>query len=202
MSSREKILKAIARNKPPLVELPALHFGKTIGNGVQTFLEVLHSIGGQGRVVEGWHEVLYCLQQRLSQGGEVANGIARLAPYNIENYRGKDGHELQSVDTAFLLGDLAVAENAAIWVREQNMHNRMLPFICQQLVLVIREADIVATMHEAYAKIKVEEDGYGVFIAGPSKTADIEQSLVIGAHGPLNLQVLILQNEQKNLSIP
>jgi L-lactate dehydrogenase complex protein LldG len=43
-------------------------------------------------------------------------------------------------------------------------------------------ADIVPTMHEAYRQINIAEEGWGAFIAGPSKTADIEQSLVIGAH--------------------
>ena len=60
--------------------------------------------------------------------------------------------------------------------------------------MVVDERDLVANMHEAYDLINVNEDGYGAFIAGPSKTADIEQSLVIGAHGPLKLDVFVVRS--------
>jgi L-lactate dehydrogenase complex protein LldG len=57
-------------------------------------------------------------------------------------------------------------------------------------VLVLDKNTIVANMQQAYAKLE-NAGSYGVFIAGPSKTADIEQSLVIGAHGARSMMVLI-----------
>lgn len=51
-------------------------------------------------------------------------------------------------------------------------------------------------MHAAYDRIAALEAaaayGFSTFIAGPSKTADIEQSLVLGAHGPISLTVFLL----------
>ncbi len=52
----------------------------------------------------------------------------------------------------------------------------------KSIVIVINENEIVNNMHEAYEKLSFEKAGFGVFILGSSKTADIEQSLVIGAH--------------------
>ena len=95
---------------------------------------------------------------------------------------------------ALLKGKFGVAENNAIWVSESNMPHRMIPFVCQHLYLILHETEIVADMHEAYQRSEIFDQGFGVFIAGPSKTADIEQSLVIGAHGPLSLDVLIITN--------
>ena len=98
---------------------------------------------------------------------------------------------LNGVDTAIIKGAIAVAENGAVWLYESQMINRLLPFICQHLILVIEKKNIVATMHQAYQQIDTGKEGFGVFIAGPSKTADIEQSLVIGAHGARSLVVYL-----------
>jgi L-lactate dehydrogenase complex protein LldG len=72
------------------------------------------------------------------------------------------------------------------------MGHRLLPFSCESLVLLLHAKDLVPDMHEAAERISLSGEGYGVYIAGPSKTADIEQSLVIGAHGPLGLTVFLL----------
>ena len=92
---------------------------------------------------------------------------------------------------------MAVAENGAVWLSEDQLQVRVLPFICQHLAVLVNQKDIVHNMHEAYDKIGSSVYGYGAFIAGPSKTADIEQSLVLGAHGPRGMTVFLMQTENQ-----
>lgn len=93
--------------------------------------------------------------------------------------------------TVIIEGQFGVAENGAIWFDETNLPNRLLPFIAEHLVVILRKGNIVGTMYEAYSRNNIDNTGFGVFISGPSKTADIEQSLVIGAHGAKKMEVLL-----------
>jgi len=103
-----------------------------------------------------------------------------------------DPHELEQLELAIFEGSIGVAENGAIWVSEKNLAHRAAPFITQHLVLLLKKDQIVWNMHQAFEKLGHDLPGFGVFIAGPSKTADIEQSLVLGAHGPISLTVFLL----------
>ncbi len=110
----------------------------------------------------------------------------------INDHKSIPHHSLQDVDVAIIRAQFAVAENGAVWVTEEDLKIRVLPFICEHLVALVDKRNMVATMHDAYDKIGSADYGFGVFIAGPSKTADIEQSLVLGAHGPKSMTVFIL----------
>jgi L-lactate dehydrogenase complex protein LldG len=99
--------------------------------------------------------------------------------------------QLDEIELAIIPGRLGVAENGAIWVDDADLPHRALPFVAQHLAIVLAKRDIVADMHAAYARLPRPLPGYGVFISGPSKTADIEQALVIGAQGPKSLVVLL-----------
>jgi L-lactate dehydrogenase complex protein LldG len=194
VSTREKILGAIRRNKPANLTLPSFHAFKDVREGLlPKFCQTLISIGGHGMEVKNYEEVNASLLQQRKSNARVINAVPELAGYNINEVTRASAQDLENTEVFVVKGGLAVAENSAIWITDQDMGNRLLPFLCQQLVIVIDERDLVANMHEAYEKITINEGGYGVFIAGPSKTADIEQSLVIGAHGPLALQVFIIR---------
>ena len=100
--------------------------------------------------------------------------------------------KLDKIENLVLQGNFGVAENGAIWLEDKDMPNRLLPFITQHLILQIDANAIVPTMQEAYRQFDLRDTGFGVFISGPSKTADIEQSLVYGAHGAKELTVLLV----------
>lgn len=102
-----------------------------------------------------------------------------------------DVHSFSKLDLAILKGQFGVAENGAIWLDDSELRLRAIPFITEHLVIVISRDSLVTTMHQAYDRIGDQHSGFGLFIAGPSKTADIEQSLVIGAHGAKSLMVVL-----------
>ena len=193
MSSRENILKAIAANQPSLIALPVIERSAVIAyqDNFAQFKTVLESIGGTTELIPNL-EVLKD-KIRLDKGNNtfIIDTITGETSDEENNIAGS-AFELEKVERAYIRGTVAVAENGAVWVYESQMKNRLLPFICQHLVLVVNKQDIVATMHEAYDKINAGSEGFGVFIAGPSKTADIEQSLVIGAHGARSAKVYVI----------
>lgn len=193
MSGRAAILNTIKNNKPAATALPFIDVSAAIQyiDLLQQYKTVLESIGGSWQELNNETELEAAIQSITGTSTAVVNTMLSLP----KDLAGVDAVALEPTAIAIMKGLVAVAENAAIWVTEEQMVNRLLPFICQQLVLVINEHDIVPTMHHAYEKINVAATGFGVFIAGPSKTADIEQSLVIGAHGPIGLKVIIVKNK-------
>ena len=111
---------------------------------------------------------------------------AQLNPDTVEC-----AQELEKVDVGIIKGDIGVAENACIWI-PQTMKERAVCFASQQLIIILRKDDIVNNMHEAYQRIAFNDYGYGTFISGPSKTADIAQVLVMGAQAARSATVLLL----------
>ena len=102
-----------------------------------------------------------------------------------------DPAELDGTDVAVIEGIFGVAENGAVWI-EQNIKQRALYFISENLVILLKKDSLVNNMQEAYQQVATHEYDFGLFISGPSKTADIEQALVVGAHGAKGVTVLLV----------
>jgi L-lactate dehydrogenase complex protein LldG len=82
-----------------------------------------------------------------------------------------------------------VAENGAVWI-ETNFPRELIT-LSQYIAIKLSKDNIVSNMHQAYDMIDSSNLAFGMFLSGPSKTADIEQALVIGAHGALGLKCFI-----------
>lgn len=191
MSAREKILNAIKVNKPALVALPAMDLQQVTryDDLVAKFTTTLEGIGGQVLHLDNISELESIINEEMQTGKLVYNAMHD-GSGNLNSTL--NATALEPVHKAFIKAGIGVAENGSVWVKESQMVNRLLPFICQHLVIVLERDKLVSTMHHAYQQINSFEEGFGVFIAGPSKTADIEQSLVIGAHGARSLVVYLL----------
>ncbi len=128
-------------------------------------------------------------------GGRVLASDAALARLGAGPWKPipseADPHTFADVSVAIFCGALGVAENGAVGLDGREARPRALPVLCERLILLLDTRLLVAEMHEALAGLPAGALAHHhfTFIAGPSKTADIEGELVIGAHGPRALAV-------------
>lgn len=192
MSSRDQILAAVRRRKLEPAAAPDLaQAWITYKNRRKQFAEVLQFVGGQCVFVERRDQIGAVVAQHpaFAAAKKFVSHVPEVAA-NLDLNTVADPHELEDVDFAILPGEFGVAENGAVWTTERGLKHRAIYFIVQHLVLVIDANQLVHNMYEAYQRLSIGGPGFGAFISGPSKTADIEQSLVIGAHGPRSLTVV------------
>ena len=196
MSSRTAILAALRAAAPPAAPLPPLpSHGQRFDDAPLKFAESLSGVGGHCERVPGMGAVRAALAALpvVVQASKVASLIPEAHPGNVPLAAIDDSHALADVDVAIIRGEFGVAENGAVWVPTAGLgRHQALPFIAQHLVLVVDPLEVVHTLHEAYARLRFEGPSFGLFISGPSKTADIELALVIGAHGARSTVVFLV----------
>jgi L-lactate dehydrogenase complex protein LldG len=162
-------------------------------NLVEQYMKVFKTIGGSAYHVNDITEVKTLISEHFDVTKRVVTTLAEMTDMAELLSPDIDPHSYEDIELAIIQAHFGVAENGAVWLTEDLMGQRIIPYICQHLVVVISEASIVPTLHEAYEKIGAGDYGFAGFIGGPSKTADIEQALVLGAHGPLTMTVFIVR---------
>ena len=194
MSSKADILNKIKQNQPPFItNLPDLNLLSSENPDVlSTYKTVLKNIGGDPVEVANYAEIIEYIKSNYNLEKRLITTIPELAEIAALDWTNDDPHLLQDVELNVIKAHFGVAENSALWVTDDVLGQRVSPFIAQYLAIIVHKKDILVTMHQAYERIGNQEYGFGTFIAGPSKTADIEQSLVLGAHGARGLIVFLL----------
>ncbi|SDP07196.1 LutC/YkgG family protein [Desulforhopalus singaporensis] len=101
-----------------------------------------------------------------------------------------------SLDIGISMADFGIAETGTLVLSCPQEDHRLISMICDYHICIVRAQNMCRDSFAAarqLAKFTHATPNYTAFITGPSRTADIERVLTIGVHGPLELHILILE---------
>ena len=157
------------------------------------FIKMSESVGGQVIEVDSGRDINKLIKDLYPDAKEIASNLPEITIATRNPDTVGRARDLNGTDVGVIRGMFGVAENGCIWIPQQ-MKEKAVCFISENLVILMPKSEIVNNMHEAYKRIEFDKeyDGYGTFISGPSKTADIAQVLVMGAQAARSVTVLLM----------
>ena len=195
MSNKDDILKRYRANVREKYDMPDLSDIKatTYPNPLVQFVKMTEMVGGQVIEVDSGRDINVLIKELFPDAKEIASNLPEITIATRNPDTVGRARDLNGTDVGIIRGMFGVAENACIWI-PQTMKEKAVCFISENLIILLPKSQIVNNMHEAYKRIEFdnEYDGYGTFISGPSKTADIAQVLVMGAQAARSATVLLL----------
>ena len=195
MSNKEDILKRYRENVKVKYDMPSLDDIKAITypDPLVQFIKMSESVGGQVIEVDSGRDINKLIKDLYPDAKEIASNLPEITIATRNPDTVGRARDLNGTDVGVIRGMFGVAENGCIWIPQQ-MKEKAVCFISENLVILMPKSEIVNNMHEAYKRIEFDEtyDGYGTFISGPSKTADIAQVLVMGAQAARSATILLM----------
>ena len=195
MSYKDDILKKYRENVLVKFDMPDLSDikGITYPDPLVQFIKMTESVGGHVIEVKDGQDINQLIRDLYPDAKEFASNLPQITIATRNPDTVGRARDLNGTDVGIIRGQFGVAENACVWI-PQTMKEKAVCFISENLVILLPKSQIVNNMHEAYKRIEFDKeyDGYGTFISGPSKTADIAQVLVMGAQAARSATVLLL----------
>ena len=190
---KEELLQKLRRNTREQYDMPKDDIkGIAYDDTVVQFVEASKTVGAQVVMAQAGESLDSIVRRAYPDAKVIASDIAELSIATLNPDTVAEAQNLNGTDVGVVRGQIGVAENGCVWI-PQSMKEKAVCFIAEYLVIVLPKSGIVNNMHEAYARIEMPATGLGTFISGPSKTADIEQALVMGAQAARGVTVVITE---------
>jgi len=192
MSAKENILRRLRENTHETYEMPQIEIeGIKFADPVAQFIQTATTTAAAKLVeIPEGADINAEIRKAYPEAKVIASNVegikSDLNPDDVEKAQDLDG-----TDVGVIKGEVACAENGCVWI-PQTMKEKAICFISEYLVILVSRKNIVSNMHEAYECIRFNDYGFGTFISGPSKTADIEQALVYGAQAARGVTILLI----------
>lgn len=141
LNNRALIIERAAKNKPEQSALPDIClFEKNNKGDLSIFSTVLKNIGGAVHLIHSLEELMSIVSEKHAKGSRFYSPIEEIQKLIKQTTTEvTHGHDLLNVELAIIKAHFAVAENGAVWVTDDLMGNRALPFICQHLGVIIND---------------------------------------------------------------
>ena len=190
MSSRDEIIDRVRKNQPAPRPLPSLPtFDREVKAPLFTFKANLLRMGGKFVEVPASSSLAETIHGLFPTAKVFCSAVPEFAGNRpIEQVRAPA--ELHDVDIGMVRAVYGVVETGSVWLTGREFRVDALGFLAQHLVVLLDPARLVPTMHHAYRRQADFDAPYGVFMTGPTATADIEGVLIQGAQGIRSLTVI------------
>lgn len=193
MSYKNELLEKLRRNTREQYDMPQddIH-GITYDDTMAQFIDMSRQVGSNVVVAREGESLDQIVRRAYPDARTIASTLPQLTIATANPDAVADAQALNGTDVGVVEGQVGVAENGCVWI-PQAMKEKAVCFISEHLVIVLPKGCIVDNMHQAYERIQMPATGLGTFISGPSKTADIEQALVMGAQAARSVTVVITE---------
>ena len=190
--NKEDLLAKIRANIHTTYDMPSFDDMKGVqyADPLKQLVEMSKTVGGKVVELEKGQDINEVIKNCYPDAKVIASNLPEVTIANRNPDTVAEANDLNGTDVGVVRGVFGVAENGCIWI-PQTMKQKAVCFISEYLVILLDRKQIVNNMHEAYQRVEFNSYGYGCFISGPSKTADIAQALVMGAQAARGVTVVL-----------
>lgn len=155
------------------------------------FTEKIRGFGGRLYYATSNQDVISQVEE-LELDSERRYSNLKGTPYfnTVSHVDIKQYTQSDDLDVLIVKCKLSVVENGAVWLQDDGLSMRILPFLTKHLILVLDGMNLVSHMHEAYRRITKTENG--IFISGSSKKENLYQSNLFANYNDVKFTIFVV----------